>query len=278
VFRQFAGYKERPRKARKFRKNYDIPNGHLLQREITLGTGLRYPGMTWKRADLRGHTAISSEAGCSTEKLIPMGKNTKDGAWLSCPECEAVSRDRVLPPGAELRCRPCGARIKKQHGPNALQTVWALATAGLILVVLANVEPVLTFEVAGNAKSNLIVSGVIGLIAQGYWPVGVLVFFGAIAGPALHLIAVWYVAGACCLGRPWPKLVNVSRMVERLEPWNLIAVFAVANMVAVVKLDMLGKVEWRQGVFWVVALSLCSLVTVQMFDSRLVEKRLEELA
>ncbi len=206
-----------------------------------------------------------------------MVKNTEDQAWLSCPECEAVCKDRSLPPGAELRCRPCGARVKKQRGSNSLQTVWALATAGLILLVLANVEPVLTFEVAGNAKSNLIMSGVLGLIAQGYWPVGVLVFFGAIAGPALHLAAVWYVAGGCCLGRRWPRLAGVSRIVERLEPWNLIAVFAVANMVAVVKLDMLGKVEWQQGAFWVVALSLCSLLTVQIFDGRLVEKRLEEL-
>jgi hypothetical protein len=45
-----------------------------------------------------------------------------------------------------------------------------------------------------------------------------------------------------------------------------------------VKLDMLGTVAWQPGALWVVALSLCSLLTMQFFDRDLVETRLEELA
>jgi len=201
----------------------------------------------------------------------------KHRVWLSCPGCEAACRDRPLPPGAELRCVRCGGRVKKQRGSRSLQSAWALVTAGLIFVIPANVEPVLTFDVAGNTQSNLIVTGVFGLFAQGYWPVAVLVLFGAIAAPALHLAAGWYVLGACCLGLRWPELLRVSKMADWLESWNLVSVYAMATLVAVVKLDMLGKVEWHQGALWVVALSLCSLVTVQMFDHQQVEARLEEL-
>lgn len=201
----------------------------------------------------------------------------KHRVWLSCPGCEAACRDRPLPRGAELRCGRCGVRVKKQRGSRSLQAAWALATAGLILVIPANVEPVLTFDVAGNTQSNLIVTGVLGLFAQGYWPVAALVFFGAIAAPALHLAAVWYVLGGCCLGRRWPELVRVSKTVERLESWNLVPVYAMATLVAIVKLDMLGKVEWQQGALWAVALSLCSLLMVQMLDHPQIESRLEEL-
>jgi uncharacterized paraquat-inducible protein A len=56
-----------------------------------------------------------------------------------------------------------------------------------------------------------------------------------------------------------------------------VPVYAIATLVAVVKLDMLGKVEWQRGAIWVVALSLCSLLTVQIFDRQQVESRLEEL-
>lgn len=197
--------------------------------------------------------------------------------WLSCPSCEATCRDRPLPRGAELRCRRCGNRVRKQRDSRSLQAAWALATAGLMLVIPANVEPVLTFNVAGNTQSNLVVTGVFGLFAQGYWPVAVLVFFGAIAAPAFHLAAVWYVSAGCCLGRPWPKLDKVSQIADWLESWNLVPVYAIATLVAVVKLDMLGKVEWQRGAIWVVALSFCSLLTVQIFDRQQVESRLEEL-
>jgi len=198
--------------------------------------------------------------------------------WIFCPECEAACADRALPPGAALRCRRCGVVVKKASGSHSLQPAWAMATAGLCFVVLANVNPILTFDVAGNMQSNLVVSGVDDLYGQGYWPVAALVFFAGIAGPALHLAAVWYVAAACSLRRRWPGLRRVAKFAEALEQWNLVPVYAVATVVAVVKLDMLGTVMWQRGALWIVVLSVCSLFTVQFFDRTLVEKRLEELA
>ncbi len=153
-----------------------------------------------------------------------------------------------------------------------------MASTGLLLILLANVNPILTFDVAGNTQSNLIISGVLNLFGQGYWPVAMLVFFAGIAGPVLHLAAVWYVAAACCLRRRWPGLPRAVRLAEVMESWNLVPVYAVATVVAVVKLDMLGTVAWQVGAGWVLALSLCSLLAVQFFDRGLVEKHLEDLA
>ena len=198
--------------------------------------------------------------------------------WFSCPECGASCRERALPAKGALRCGRCGVIVRKGMASHSLQAAWALSTTGLLLVVLANVNAILTFDVAGNTQSNLIVTGVFGLLDQGYWPVAGLVFFAGVAGPALHLAAVWYVATACCLSRPLPGLRRAARLAEAMESWNLVPVYAVATVVAVVKLDMLGTVAWQQGALWVLALSLCSLLTVQFFDRDLVEKRVEDLA
>ena len=54
-------------------------------------------------------------------------------------------------------------------------------------------------------------------------------------------------------------------------------VFAIATIVAVVKLDMMGAVYWKAGALWILALSLCSLLAAQTFDRELVEERLEAL-
>lgn len=198
--------------------------------------------------------------------------------WLSCPECEAPCRDRQLPERAALRCGRCGVWVKKASGVRSLQPAWALASAGILFVVLANVNPILTFDVAGNTQSNLIATGVWNLVGQGYWPVASLVFFAGIAGPALHLSSVWYVAAACSLNQKWPWLRGAVKLAEVLESWNLVPVYAVATVVAVVKLDMLGTVAWQQGALWVVALSICSLFTTQFFHRDLVEEKLEDLA
>lgn len=183
-----------------------------------------------------------------------------------------------MPVGAELRCMRCGMSVKTARARHSLQPAWAFATAGLFLVILANAEPIMTFDVAGDTQSNRIVSGVIELAGQGYGPVAALVCFAGILAPALHLAAIWYVASACCLRVPWPHVRRVAGLVEILEPWNLVPVYAIATVVAVVKLDMMGTVDWQAGALWMLALSLCSLFATQAFDRELVGERLEDLA
>lgn len=197
---------------------------------------------------------------------------------LICPECEAPCEERELAPGMELRCGRCAVVVKKSVGIQSLQPAWALSTLGLIFFVWANIEPVLTFSVAGNTQASLVVTGVRGLFVQGYAPVGVLVFFSAIAAPALHLAAIWYVSGACCTGYRWPGVETVNRLAEHLAPWNLVPVFAIGCVVAAVKLDMLGTVDWQVGALWILALSISSLLTIQVFNRNLVENRLEALS
>ena len=201
-----------------------------------------------------------------------------DHEWISCAECGADCRNRDLPPKAVLRCTRCGEVVRRAATDLSLQTAWAFATTGLLLVLLANVNPILTFDVVGNTQTNLIITGVFELFKQGYWPVAVLVFFAGIAGPALHLGSVWYVLAACCLRWKLPFLTKAAKACEVLESWNLVPVYAVATVVAVVKLDMLGTVTWQVGAAWILALSVCSLLTMQFFDRHLVERRLEELA
>ncbi len=148
---------------------------------------------------------------------------------------------------------------------------------GLVLVVLANLDPILTLNVAGNRQSNEILTGVIGLIAQGYWPVAVLVAFAAIAGPVMHLGAAGYVAAACGAGRRWPGVESLAGMIERLAPWNLVMVYAVGILVAVVRLELLGEVVWRRGSLWIVLLSVCSWAVIGTFDRVAAERRVAEL-
>lgn len=143
----------------------------------------------------------------------------------------------------------------------------ALSLTGIVLLVLANAFPVMTFDVAGARQSNHIFTGVQGLLAQDYAPLAALVFFCAILAPALYLVLGCYVLTARCLGRSWPGDLQMWRFVERLAPWNLVPVFLVACLVAVVRLDLLGSVAWQKGVIFVVLLSLCCLVLGQLREN-----------
>ncbi len=153
-----------------------------------------------------------------------------------------------------------------------------MAITGSTLLVLANLFPVMTFNVAGRTQSNLIITGISGLFEQGYGPLAVLVFFCAIGAPAIYLGLLCYTLGATMMKLRLPGLRRAWRWAELAEPWSLIPVFAVACLVAVVRLDLLGAVTWGNGAVFVVLLSLCCLILGRMLDRERIDVLREDLS
>lgn len=197
--------------------------------------------------------------------------------WLHCPRCRAECLDRPLATGEFLRCGRCGAEVKASTGGRrSIVAAWAFSTTSLILIFLANTTPILKFDVVGNFQENRIMTGVEGLWEQGFEPLAALVFFSAIAAPALYQLSVWYVSALCTLRLRWPGRWFFFGMAKNLESWNLMPVFAIACVVSVVKLRTLGSVTWEPGAIWIALLSLFTLLTIQFFDRRQIMVDLEE--
>lgn len=194
--------------------------------------------------------------------------------WARCPDCLASYRDRCLEKREALLCLRCGKVLKKYCQPNSLQISLAVVTASLIFLFMANISPIMVFDVLGNKQSNLIITGVVSLCSQGYWPIAVLVFISAIALPIVHLFSFWYLLGGCFFQRSWPRMDVALKLVDMFASWNLIPVFAVATMAAVVKLEQLGNVEWKSGAYWLACLAFSSLFAMYSFDRDGIVKKL----
>lgn len=182
-----------------------------------------------------------------------------------------------MAPNEELHCGRCSQVLLKGYRTTTLQPAVALSITGLFLAILANTYPIMIFEVAGDSQENRIITGVLQLVNQGYWPIAALVFFSAICAPILYFSSILYVSVACCLRKRFPFVNGLSEFVEQINDWNLVPVFAIACLAAVVKLKLLGTVHWRSGMLWVALLSYCSIILAQAFDKDLVEKRLKNL-
>jgi len=189
------------------------------------------------------------------------------GTWDTCHACEAPYLHRRLQRGEKLYCSRCGEKLAAPRPERAVQVGLALSLTALVLLVMANLLPVMTFDVAGAEQSNHIVTGVRGLLAQNYGPLAALVFFSAIFAPALYLVLACYVLTARAMGTSWPFDYHAWRLIGWLAPWNLIPVFAVACLIAVVRLDLLGSVSWHSGALFVVLVSLFLLVLEQLRES-----------
>jgi paraquat-inducible protein A len=167
--------------------------------------------------------------------------------------------------------------LEKYYDVSLFQKAWAIVTTCLICLLMANVTPVMVFDVSGNTQSSFIMTGVFSLLFQGYWPLAILVFCSVLILPLFHLTAFWYLLASCCFQQRLKGSMLALHWVNALAPWNLMPVFAVATIAAVVKLNQLGTIQWKVGALWIVMLSLLSLIAMRLFDYGAMLKYLEKL-
>jgi uncharacterized paraquat-inducible protein A len=99
-------------------------------------------------------------------------------------------------------------------GRKTFQPALALSLAGLFALLLANTNPVLTFDVAGREQHGYIVTGIGELFRQGYWPIAILVCVASMLAPALYLSSVAYVSAPCSIKLRLPRIHQAMHLSE----------------------------------------------------------------
>jgi hypothetical protein len=123
----------------------------------------------------------------------------------------------------------------------------ALTLTACLLFLVANAFPLVTFELAGRSQSGELISGVLGLYAEGYWELAGLVLFTSILAPLLYLLGLLYVLLPLSLGRrPW-GLAPLFRAIETVTPWAMLEVYMFGILVALIKLGDFGGEEKECG-------------------------------
>ncbi|KPJ90195.1 MAG: hypothetical protein AMJ53_14580 [Gammaproteobacteria bacterium SG8_11] len=154
---------------------------------------------------------------------------------IACHECDLLQQKVPLPNGAAAQCVRCGAELYR-HKTNSLDRTLALTLAGVILFIVANTFPFLSFQMRGNETTTTLISGVKDLYQQDMWGLAILVLLTSILVPLIQLLALLYVLVPLKLNRiPW-QLARVFRYLHHLQPWSMMEVFMLGILVSVVKL------------------------------------------
>ena len=166
---------------------------------------------------------------------------SQESDWMACHECDFLHVVRPIPPGGKAVCRRCGAFLYRNI-PDGLERALALNLAALMLFVLTNVFPFISLKLSGRVEENLFISGALALHRLGMGEVGLLVFLTSFVFPAVTIAGMLYILLPLKWGyRPW-QMALVFRWVKALMPWNLLGVFMLGALIAIVKLLDLASV------------------------------------
>ncbi len=195
---------------------------------------------------------------------------------LACHECDRLNYVRSSFDGA-AKCARCGAVVYRNIHDSIPSSIWLLI-ASLILLVIANSFPLLTFKLEGREQVATMATGAFELYRQGYWELGILVFLLSIGFPLFCIMAGLYVLVPVRLGRTVPGLARGFRAFVWLLPWAMTEVYLLGLIVAYVKLSDLATLVIGVAVYAFGALIITMTWAKGRLDPRIVWRWIDRTA
>lgn len=193
---------------------------------------------------------------------------------VACPDCDLLQRIPALPPGGKALCPRCGHTMASSK-PDSLDRTLALAVAAAIVLIIANVSPLMDLSVAGRQASTTILGGTLEMWLRGQAITAVLVAFCVVVAPTAYIVFMLTVLLAV-RQPPAPLWVgSLFRISEFSQPWAMVEVMMLGILVALIKIAALATVIPGIGMFAIGALiALIAAMTVSL-DPHEVWKRVE---
>ena len=191
------------------------------------------------------------------------------GRHLGCNLCGLVTAEN---PGArEQRCARCQTALHARK-PDSLGRTWALLMSATILLIPANVYPVMTVIRFGQGEPNTILSGILHLIESGMWGLALIVFFASIVVPVSKLVVLSYLLWSIRKNSAWrPRdRTLLFRVTESVGAWSMVDIFLVGLLSALVSLDALSTIRPGIGATFFAAVVISTMFAAHCFDPRLI--------
>jgi paraquat-inducible protein A len=190
----------------------------------------------------------------------------------ACHGCDLLQRIPPLRPGGKARCPRC-AEVVAVHPAHPLETPLALCVAAAVLVIIANVCPLMSLSAAGRTASTTLAGGAYAMWVNGSEVTAVVVAFCVVLAPIVYVASMLTVMIAVQRG-PAPSWVgDLMRIADRLRPWSMNEVLLLGLLVALTKIAQLAEVIPGPGLFAVVGLVILIPWIASTFDPHAIWER-----
>jgi len=199
--------------------------------------------------------------------VVTRVRNGRELGLYTCPACRLLLHtERPIDEG----CPRCRARLPGRGIPALRRDrTTAFLSAAALLLVPANVFPVITTATLLSRQSDTIMSGVVGLWAQGSAALAILVFFASIVVPALKITSLALLVASTRWWPGWRRLERalLFRGIERLGRWSMLDIMAMALLAALVRSEM-ARVQIEKGALAFAGVVVFTMLASEAFDPR----------
>ena len=194
---------------------------------------------------------------------------------IACHTCDLVQRIDRIPEGMIARCARCGSALISRKIYSRRRTL-AFSMAAFILYFPANIYPIATAEYMGAHSETTIWNGVNSLFKGGSYFVAALVFTTSILSPGLKILGLLFLSWTVRRPGKEKEKTWVYKVIEFVNPWNMLEVYLLAILVSIVELGKIATVHPGLGVLSFASMVVLTNLASLSFDPKLIWDPREE--
>ena len=185
--------------------------------------------------------------------------------------CKACHFLQPCPASHSVHCQRCGASVSIRK-PHSLMISWFFLVLAMLLLIPANLLPIMNILMFNRGDPSTIIGGVALLIHHGIYAIAAVVFIASFVVPLGKIASIIVLLLSVQLR--WPMSTQrrtvMFRIVEFLGRWSMLDVFVVTVMVGLVRLGQTASVEPGMGIVAFGAAVIFTMLSSLSFDPRLI--------
>lgn len=189
---------------------------------------------------------------------------------MLCPTCEYCFDEKIIDLKGNQRCPRCESNLSISDNIK-LQRVWAFLIAGAIMMIPANIFPISTTELAGNASADSLISGVILFVEMGSYTVAAIVFIASIAVPVSKISIIFYLLLA--IHYKWKHSIrwqmNLLHYVHFVGRWSMLDLFVLSLMMSLLERGQILSFSVGEAAFYFGASVFLTMFASTNLDARM---------
>ena len=187
---------------------------------------------------------------------------------VGCHGCGLAHR--ASPEKHGMVCSRCGLPLHFRK-PDSLNRAWALLIASYILIIPANLLPVMESSSLSGSEDDTIISGVIYLWASGSQVLSIILFIASILIPVSKLLALTYLLISVHRRSVWKPVARTKmyRILEAVGRWSMIDIYVAAMLTALVQFGNIMTINVGAGAIAFGAVVVLTMLAAESFDPRM---------
>ncbi len=181
---------------------------------------------------------------------------SRDGdSLVVCEECGLPHRWRPMASREIARCLRCDAVVGRGHRLSIRAVLALTITAAAAWLVLVS-APLMTISLRGGTESATLPQSILAAWQGGQEIVAVVAAITALVAPAAFIGLRLYLLAPLAAGRRPPGFAWCVRLLHQAGRWNMIEVFTVGVLLALVRLSGLADTAPGPGLYALGAVTL----------------------